>query len=204
MSQAHRLGELAGGYHTVFAPGRVAPSGRCEGVAILSRHPIRDHSVESLSQDRPDLLDRFGPRVVLRALVDPPEGPVDVFVTHLSVSRRARARTIHELVAFAARVRVRSPAIVAVLLGDLNAEPEESIVTSLETGGEQDGGAWLDAWKIANGHTRRGGTWPAIAPYRRLDYIFLQPHGGWQVHHCEREPISGSDHLGVVSRLSAT
>src|SRR5947208_2663649 len=90
-SQAHHLGDCAGEYHTVFAPGRVTPSGWCEGVAILSRHPIREHSVTTLTEDRNDVLDRFGPRVVLRALVELPEGPVDVFVTHLSVSHRARA-----------------------------------------------------------------------------------------------------------------
>src|SRR4051812_43847280 len=65
MGQAHQLAGLAGDYHVLFAPGRIAPSGACEGVAILSRHPIREHSVGPLTLDRGDALDRFGPRVVL-------------------------------------------------------------------------------------------------------------------------------------------
>lgn len=168
MSRAHQLGDLLGGHQVVFAPGRITPSGRCEGGAILSRHPIRNHSVASLTLDRSDGLDRFGPRVVLHALLDIPEVPVDVFVTHLSVSRRARGRTIHELLAFS-REPTRWSGRGAILLGDLNAEPDEAIVSILEGGGEVDGDTWLDAWRTANGHERRGRTWPAVAPYRRID-----------------------------------
>jgi endonuclease/exonuclease/phosphatase family metal-dependent hydrolase len=200
-SQAHDLGDLTGGYQVIFAPGRVTPSGRCEGVAILSRHAIREHSVVSLSQDRDDVLDRFGPRVVLRAFIDLSEGPVDVFVTHLSVSRRARARTIHELLDFAARERNQSSSRGALLLGDLNAEPDEPIISALADGGGQDGRAWIDAWTSANGPNEQGGTWPAIAPFRRIDYILVQPAEHWEVHACTRIPRSGSDHLGVVARL---
>lgn len=202
MSQAQLLGEHIGGYQTAFAPGRVGPSGRCEGVAILSRHPIGRHSAESLTPDRSDVLDRFGPRVVLHALVESPEGPVDVFVTHLSISRRARTRTIHELLAFTAREQSRSSARGAILLGDLNAEPDEPTIAALEGGGGQDGKPWIDAWRAANGPGRRGGTWPAFAPYRRIDYIFLRE--GWRVQRCEREPMAGSDHRGIVALISPT
>jgi endonuclease/exonuclease/phosphatase family metal-dependent hydrolase len=201
-SQAHQLGDLAGGYRTVFAPGRVTPSGRCEGVAILSRFPIREHSVAALTLDGSDALDRLGPRVVLHALLDSTEGPVDAFVTHLSVSRRARARTVRELLAFADRESARSCGRGAILLGDLNAEPDEPTSAVLEGDGAPDGNRWGDAWKLANGPRSRGGTWPSVAPYRRIDYIFLRPGEGWRVHRCERGPIAGSDHRGVVARLS--
>jgi endonuclease/exonuclease/phosphatase family metal-dependent hydrolase len=195
-SQAHELAGLVGGYHTVFAPGRVTPSGRCEGVAIMTSHNLRERQVCHLTRDRNAPLDRFGPRVVLRALVETPEGPVDAFVTHLSVSRRARANTVPELIAFA---RDRSPSSRgAVLLGDLTAAPDERVVEMLEIDD------WIDTWKSANLSGVRGGTWPAIAPYRRIDYIFVQPAECWVVHSCQREPPTGSDHLGVLARLSPT
>jgi endonuclease/exonuclease/phosphatase family metal-dependent hydrolase len=197
-SQAHELAELAGGYETIFAPGRVAPSGRCEGVAVLTRHTLRESRVRLLSQDRDDYLDRFGPRVVLRALVESPEGPLDLFVTHLSVSRRARARTVPELLAFVSAERARSTSRGAVLMGDLNAVPDEAVIPAFEHGG------WLDAWKSANVPGAPGGTWPAVAPYRRIDYIFVQPAGAWDLQSCRREPIAGSDHLGVVAQLGAS
>jgi endonuclease/exonuclease/phosphatase family metal-dependent hydrolase len=131
-----------------------------------------------------------------------PEGQVDVFVTHLSVSHRARARTVHELLAFAARERARSSSRGAILLGDLNAQPAEPIIAALKDGSERDGKPWIDAWESAGGPGRRGGTWPAICSYRRIDYIFLQPPEVWKVDLCERESPAGSDHRGVVARLS--
>src|SRR4051812_48367556 len=201
-SQAHQLADRAGGYRVVFAPGRVTPSGRCEGVAILSRHPIVGHSVEALTMDRGDLLDRLGRRVVLHAVVESPAGPIDTFVTHLSVSRRARARTIHELLAFTARACSHTRGRGAILMGDLNAPPGESIVAALEGGDDRGGGAWRDAWKLANGPDASGGTYPAPVPYRRIDYILLRPHERWQVLACNRMPAGGSDHLGVVARLA--
>ena len=194
-SQAHELCGLVGGYEATFAPGRVAPSGRCEGVALLSRHSVHDRSTLTLSQDTGDRLDSYGPRVVLRATLDLPGGPVDASVTHLSISRRARMRTVRELLGFLGRERSRSPGLGAVLMGDLNAEPGEETVAALE------GGGWIDAWTAADGPRSRGGTWPAIAPSRRIDYIFLRPTGAWRVTGCRREPISGSDHRGVVACL---
>ena len=187
-SQAHQLADRVGGYRVVFAPGRVTPSGRCEGVAILSGHPILESETHLLTHDRDDRLERFGRRVVLRALVETPGGPLDLFVTHLSVSRRARARTVHELLAFTSRER-------AILVGDLNAEPDEPTIGVLRDGG------WLDAWSASHDPGARGGTWPAVGPRRRIDYILARPAGAWVVHSCERVPPSGSDHLGVLARL---
>ncbi len=199
-SQAHELARLATGYDVIFSPGRVAAAGRSEGVAILSRHPVLDWEATHLTREADDRRDRFGPRVMLRALVGTPEGRVDAFVTHLSLSRSARLRTVPELLDFASRGRARSASRGAVLMGDLNAEPDEPAIALLEGGGEPSAGGWLDAWASANGADARGGTWPAIAPYRRIDYIFSQPADGWAVHACRRA-MTASDHLGLVARL---
>lgn len=197
-SQAHELAALVGGYHVDFAPGRVDPSGACEGVALLCRVGIRERAVASLTLDRGDLLDRAGQRVVLCATLDLPGGVVDVLVTHLSLSHRARVRTVRELMAFAEAQRARSGGAGAVLVGDLNAAPGEPAIHALEGPLH---GAWRDAWKHAHGARARGGTWPAVAPVRRIDYVFLQPPGAWKVLACEREPAGASDHRGLVARL---
>jgi endonuclease/exonuclease/phosphatase family metal-dependent hydrolase len=198
-SQAHELAHLIEGYEVIFTPGRIGPSGRSEGVAILSRYPVLDREASPLTQDPRDARDRFGPRVVLRALVETPAGLVDAFVTHLSLSRRARTRNVPELLAFATRSRTRSSSRGAVLMGDLNAEPDEPSIGVLESGGGHSG--WLDAWTAANGAGARGATWPAIAPYRRIDFVFAQPGEGWVIDACWRGEMTGSDHLGVVARL---
>src|SRR5262249_23602586 len=119
-----------------FAPGRTGRRGEAEGVAILSRHPIVATERIALSSDRRDPWDRFGPRVALWAVVDLPRGPLALVVTHLSISRRARTRTVPELLHFLGRL----PARCSILIGDLTADPGEPSLEALRSSG------WRDAW----------------------------------------------------------
>ncbi len=200
LGQAGELARLAGGYRAWFAPGRVAAGGECEGVALLCREDIEvlDHSLEALTLDREDPFERDSQRVVLRAAIRHAGAVIDVLVTHLSLSKRARARTVRELVRFAAREREKSGSLGAVLMGDFNALPSEEAVCYLQASAGD--GCWLDAWTQAH-PGKAGGTWPAGLPLRRIDYVFVQPAEGWTVTRCERAPFSGSDHHGVVAWL---
>jgi endonuclease/exonuclease/phosphatase family metal-dependent hydrolase len=198
--QAGELAALAGGYRAWFAPGRVAASGACEGVALLCREDVEviDHSVEALTLDRDDPLEGHSQRVVLRAAIRRGPAVLDVLVTHLSLSRSARLRTVRELLAFAARERRRSGSAGAVLMGDLNALPGEEAIRHLQ--GDAPDAGWLDAWSHL--HPRApGGTWPAGLPLRRIDYVFAQPKDRWTVVRCDRMPYAGSDHLGIAAEL---
>ncbi|WP_437676280.1 endonuclease/exonuclease/phosphatase family protein [Sorangium sp. So ce131] len=200
LGQAGELARLAGGYRAWFAPGRVAAGGECEGVALLCREDIEviDHSLEALTLDRDDPFERDSQRVVLRAAIRQAGAVVDVLVTHLSLSRRARARTVRELVSFAARERQKSGSVGAVMMGDFNALPSEEAVCFLRASAGD--ARWVDAWM----HThpgKTGGTWPAGLPLRRIDYVFVQPGDGWTIARCERAPFSGSDHHGVAAWL---
>jgi endonuclease/exonuclease/phosphatase family metal-dependent hydrolase len=197
-SQANEIARLAPGYRVWFAPGRVTASGACEGVALLVREDIevREHSVEALTLDRNDPFEGEHQRIVLRAAILWHDVPVDVLVTHLSLSPGARTRTIRELVAFAERERYKSGSVGAVLMGDFNATPREPAIASL-CHGER---GWLDTWRHVHGDAP-GGTWPAGLPIRRIDYVFVQPADHWIVTRCDRVPFSGSDHLGVMAWL---
>lgn len=198
-SQAHELADALARrglrYHVDFAPGRVWEDGRCEGVAILCREGIRERSVASLSLDLDDRWERQSQRVVLCAMLDLPVGPVDVFATHLSLSRAARARTMNEVLAFTRRERGRSKSRAAILLGDLNASANEEAIVNLRR-------EWTDLASLRGG---RGSidlpTWPALCPLRRLDYAFVQPANAFRVVAWRRH-LSGSDHLGVSARLA--
>lgn len=201
-SQAHELADEIGGYETVFAPGRVEAGGACEGVALLCRLDVTEHAVEALTLDRDDPWEGDSQRIVLAATLDTSIGPVDVLVTHLSLSERARRRTVLELADFAARHERRSASIGAVLIGDFNALPAESAMRAVTEPGAP-GGPWIDAWSAAHGARPRGGTWPAILPLRRIDYVLARPHARWRVEQCDRLPFSGSDHLGLYARLRA-
>lgn len=198
-SQAHEIAALLGGrYEVHFAPARVHHRGTCEGVAILCARAVHERAVESLSFDPNDRLEGGNLRVVLCSRIEHDGDRVDVFVTHLSLSAQARARTLGELGAFVRAERARSRSYGAVLLGDFNAPPYEPAIVALERATD---GAWIDAWKTAHGPFSRGGTWPVFLPLRRIDYIFCQPAPRWIVDACERVPFAGSDHFGVLARL---
>lgn len=181
------------GYRVFFAAGRKYGEAS-EGIALLVHCDAQAHEPCALTLDPSDRFEGQNQRMVLAVTIERPEGPIDVFVTHLSLSRRARTRTAAELVAFVERVHNDSHSVASVLCGDLNADPREPAVELLEQ-------QWTDAWRAARGGAR-GGTWPAMLPFRRLDYVFTR--GAIAVAGCKRVPYSGSDHLGVLARLQVT
>jgi endonuclease/exonuclease/phosphatase family metal-dependent hydrolase len=193
-SQAHDLARQTGGYRAFFWPGQVAKDGRCEGNALLCRGDIAVLGSRSvwLSLDANDALDRVARRVIAQTTVRVAGVTFDVFVTHLPVSKRARARTIHEVLAFAEEGRRASGSAGAVLMGDLNASPREAPIRALSE-------SWTDTWRAA--HPReRGGTWPSLSPVIRLDYIFAQLGDEWSIGSCERS-FTGSDHAGLRASI---
>jgi endonuclease/exonuclease/phosphatase family metal-dependent hydrolase len=190
-SQAHEIAERVGGYTVHFAPARTYED-RAEGLALLVRHDANVHDPLALTLDPSDRFEGRNQRMVLAATIDHPEGPVDVFVTHLSLSRHARTRTAAELLTFVRELHERTGSIAAVVGGDLNADPTEEAVEVLEA-------QLTDAWRAAHG-TDRGGTWPAIFPFRRIDYVFVRGDAA-SVESCRRVPYSGSDHLGLMARI---
>src|SRR5262249_24440351 len=111
------------------SPGRTKAKGGAEGVALLVRDDVEvlDHEVLALSLDARDPLEGKNQRVVLRARVRRGSAEGEVMVTHLSLSKEARARTLPEVVAFAGR----RPG-GAVLVGDFNATPDEGSLGALE------------------------------------------------------------------------
>lgn len=198
-SQAHQLARRTGGYRALFWPGQIAADGRCEGNALLCRDDIAVQGSSStwLSLDEEDPLDWVARRVIARTTVRIAGTVADVFVTHLPISRKARARVVAEVVAFAAEARRLSGSAGAVLVGDLNAAPSEAPIRALSAG-------WTDAWHHT--HPARalgtlGGTWPSVSPFIRIDYIFAQLGEGWSLTSCERAPFVGSDHRGLLAEI---
>jgi endonuclease/exonuclease/phosphatase family metal-dependent hydrolase len=195
-SQAHGLARRAGGYRASFWPGEIAEGGACEGVALLCRDDVEvlGQAVIRLSLDRDDPLDRVTQRVLARTSIRFAGEVVDVLVAHLSISKRARARTVAEVLAFAAEGRVASGSRGALLMGDLNASPKEAPIQDLSK-------AWTDAWATTH-PGEAGGTWPVIAPIVRIDYVFAQLGEGWAIEDCKRLPFAGCDHRGLMAVVS--
>ena len=140
------------------------------GVAVLSRFPVERDTVVSLPVDPPQ--ERAGgshePRGVLHVELRAPGGRLHVLDTHLDPSADDRWRRQE-----AARVGLLAASIAAgtprVLLGgDFNATPESApigLVTAVPL---------RDGWRVCAG-AGDGSSYPAAAPVKRIDYLFLPP-----------------------------
>jgi endonuclease/exonuclease/phosphatase family metal-dependent hydrolase len=203
------------GYHHVY-DARLDLDGVRFGNAVLSRWPIIGHDAVQLPA--PDARQEL--RMVVRADIDGPRGPVQLFTTHLnwrfdeSHVRQDQVRAIAEFIA-AAPPR----SYPAILCGDFNADPgsdEIRMLTGLAAS-PVDKMVFHDAWLVA-GDGSAGATWSNENPYarldlepdRRIDYILAGwPKAGGAGHVVEcrlegRDPVDGvhpSDHLAVVAEL---
>lgn len=207
------------GFHVVGAH-RLVIDGVGFGNAVVSRWPI----TESAVLDLPGFDGHDEQRVVVRATVEGPDGPLQVFSTHLdwrydrSATRQAQVRVLCEFVA-GSRPR-SSPPIVG---GDFNAEPGSDEIRMLtgEAAVPVPGLVFFDTHRtagVAGAGVGGGHTWSNRNPYaaqeyepdRRIDYVFV----GWRRDDgtgsavssrvvCD-EPIDGvwpSDHFGVLAEL---
>lgn len=189
------------------------------GNAVVSRWPITGGDV--LPLPAPPDADEL--RTCLRADIDSPFGPVQVFATHLnwrydhSAIRQDQVRAICEFVA-SSPARTYPP----VLCGDMNAGPDSDEIRML-TGRAAVPVPRLvfhDAWEVAGRAGDPGVTWSNRNPYaaldlepdRRIDYVFVGwPKDGGRGHVVDcrvvgRDPVGGvhpSDHFGVLATLRA-
>ncbi|MFC8098974.1 endonuclease/exonuclease/phosphatase family protein [Streptomyces sp. NPDC057363] len=162
------------------------------GVAVLSRFPIRsetNHEITRLStQDEnpvPAPAPGFG-EVTLKV-----RGvPVQVFVTHLDYRSdpAVRVAQVADTRRIMARERADLPGARQVLLGDFNAEPAAPELRPLWAG-------------LRDAGTGTGGTYPAPAPVKRIDYVAVGK--GVRVHDASvPEEAVASDHRPVVADVS--
>jgi endonuclease/exonuclease/phosphatase family metal-dependent hydrolase len=202
------------GYSRAYARARDA---RWYGNAALSRWPIARTHVFELPRGGTD--ER---RTLLYAGIDSPFGRIPFFVTHLNWKfdeghvREAQVREI----ALRVESLAHPDALPAILVGDLNAEPDADEIrflrglTSLASGRRV---YFQDAFAVA-GDGSPGFTYarrnpfasPLREPDRRIDYVFVR--GRDERFRCEPvealvcfdQPVDGtfpSDHFGVIATL---
>ncbi len=207
------------GYHVAY--GR-AHDERWFGNAVLSRWPIaRTHVYE---------LPRVGTderRTLLFAEIASPFGSIPFFVTHLNwkfdeghVRAAQMLEIVHRIEALTGdKGGDRGMAFPALLVGDMNAEPDSDEIRYLRGLTSLDGARrvyFQDAFAFAgegSGITyarRNPFAAPLREPDRRIDYVFTR---GRDEHHrgepieasvCFDQPVAGtfpSDHFGVIATL---
>ena len=147
------------GMHGVFGKS-LDYQGGLYGIAILSRWPLTNEEVVPLRIDPPQ--PRAGgslePRI---ALVAETRG-ITVANTHFDASRDDtwRRQEVQELLRSASRRKVDFAG------GDFNAEPASAIYSAMT------GASFRDAWTLCG--SGPGRTFPAHAPVKRIDYLFLK------------------------------
>ena len=210
------------GYHHAYGA-RLEIDGVRFGNAVLSRWPITDHEVLPLPAD--STVEEL--RTCVRADIDGPRGPLQVFSTHLnwrfdqSATRQEQVRALCHFVV-ASRPSAGRP-FPPVLCGDFNADPDSDEIRLLNgrAATPEDRLVFHDAWEVAgqaSSSSATGATWTNDNPYarldlepdRRIDYIFAGwPKGGGAGHvtSCRvegLEPVGDvvpSDHLAVLAEL---
>ncbi len=165
-----------------------------EGVAILSRYPLRSPRAEQL---RPSPVP-WVRRMALGAEIDTPSGGLSAFSVHLGLLPRQNAAQLSHLLGWIASA---ARGLAAVIGGDFNAHETTPQMRRARL-------AWLDVFRHLHPHadgTTHELRWPwGGAPRRRrLDYVFL--HAGnprWAVLEARViENVGASDHRAVLTRL---
>ncbi|HUG40440.1 MAG TPA: endonuclease/exonuclease/phosphatase family protein [Longimicrobiales bacterium] len=134
----------------------------------------------------------YEPRGALRVVVDAPGGVVGIVNTHLDPSRSDayRRQEVEAVRRIAADLRARHPR--TIVGGDFNAEPGSATIGSMLADG------WRDAWSECGAGD--GGTYPADAPIKRIDYVLLAP--GFGCADARVVPTTTSDHRPVLVTLT--
>jgi endonuclease/exonuclease/phosphatase family metal-dependent hydrolase len=213
------VAQRAGMYFAFGAtqPAEPTPSHAPYGNAILSRWPIIAHAAHHLA---PAVA--YGKRGLFEARLLLPSGrPLTVYVTHLDHrSEEIRVAQWAAADTWLARDRGR----FHLVLGDFNALAETDYteagavdrlrafqaergwpVPAFELIGRVVKSGYVDAFRAAGGTPAGGATWPAEAPERRIDYIFVPAAAAGGLRSCA--PVSdarlsaASDHLPVVAEF---
>jgi endonuclease/exonuclease/phosphatase family metal-dependent hydrolase len=236
-NQSHEIAEALGFEGCVFAanlehrgawlgqdPPDAADVVTHAGNAVITRWPIARREVRVLPRHAGDAHDDEGEeRICLVAEIDGPRGPIQLYCTHLSWRddhSAVRQAQVAEICAFVREQRPRS--FPAVLVGDLNSDPESDEIRMLtgRAAAPVPGVMWRDVWEWTGAVARgdMGYTWSndnafaaaSLDVPRRIDFAMVAaPKAGGCGHPVSARVIGneaidgiwGSDHFGIAVEL---
>jgi endonuclease/exonuclease/phosphatase family metal-dependent hydrolase len=164
VDQVAVLAQLTG-YHGAFGRTLYYQGGEY-GIAVLSRWPVTADTLYSLpvAPPQPRAAGSYEPRGALHAVIEAPNGGIQLLNTHLDASPADHYR-LQEVDTLTRLVNQLAAQGSVLLGGDLNATPESVVLHRITEG------RWRDAWKFCGQGT--GFTYPAQAPVKRIDYLVL-------------------------------
>ena len=157
------------------------------GVAVLSRFPVlhtENHEITRLSTQDPNPVPRPTPGFA-EAVVLVRGAPVHVYSTHLDYRPDPAVREMQVADTLRIMSDDRGP---QVLLGDFNAPHEAPELAPL--------------WTVLTDATPDGGTYPAAAPTKRIDFVTVSD--GVHVRSATVPATLASDHRPVYAELSVS
>lgn len=173
-----------------------------EGVAVLSRFPIRDSESRWVSESRLRT-DPMGSRKVLRARIDlPGAGAIDVYTAHLSWANAGLGTQLESLNRWIAESE--SGARAVIVAGDFNDPPEGIGAAAMTSAGF--GEALTDGrpGELAEPAAARA---PTTTWGTHIDYIYFRNRAPMLevtqariVFNGETEPVV-SDHFGILAKF---
>lgn len=220
-SQAREIAEGTD-YSIAYGAAQDLGQGLDFGNAVLSKYPIVEQQVFRLPGE-----ESGETRSLLYALVDAPQAPLPVYVTHFNWKLHHGSIRVRQMKFVVDTILEHSPIrgghakLPPVLMGDFNAEPESDEIRFLRGLATLDGRSvyFSDAW-IAGGDGTPGYTFDrrnqfaglAHEPPRRIDYIFVRgPDRRWRgeplstrlAFDREEDGVWPSDHFGLVCDIAA-
>ncbi|MBQ3668934.1 MAG: endonuclease/exonuclease/phosphatase family protein [Clostridia bacterium] len=99
------------------------------GVALLSKYPISDFTVHPVPDVPMEQREEgyYESRVIYRARVETPEGPLAVYGTHFGLMKGERENAVKLL-----KDLISKETLPLVFMGDLNMEPNDALIVEIE------------------------------------------------------------------------
>jgi endonuclease/exonuclease/phosphatase family metal-dependent hydrolase len=193
-NQVRQLAELLPAYpHHVYQVAKTDPSGKAEGMGLLSRIPVGEVQHFKLSRQT-GIEDPFD-RILLKARFDLTSGPFYLFNAHFSWVEAQALDNVTE-----AFRHIQAITGNTLLVGDLNSAPESAPMQQFREQG------WVDAWELLH-PGEEGFTFESNHLFTRIDYAWAQAGLKEKIHSVqlsklEQSPdVRLSDHLGLVVSL---
>jgi endonuclease/exonuclease/phosphatase family metal-dependent hydrolase len=179
MGEPDHVGPLGEDWpHHAYGRARTRRGGLHHGNLLLSRLPIRGWTSHDLSNHP------LEPRAALHAVLDWQGRELHVVAVHLDLTGLGRHRQATRLLDLVGHLRP------LILLGDSNDWSGELDRRLRRLG-------FAEAHRHCHGRLAR--TFPAATPFLPLDRIYLH---GLAAREARRLDLPGSDHLGLVARIS--
>jgi endonuclease/exonuclease/phosphatase family metal-dependent hydrolase len=194
-SMAKEMGKHYG-MNYMFKAADPIKGGLMEGLAVVSRYPIRDMDIIQLQHYNLHFKNRD--RIAMAVTLDAPTGPIRVINVHLDGRVNKKQRLDQLAPVLEAADKTKLPILLA---GDFNTEHILWVGHTVPILNGQNQATPLETLVTSHGFTTPFGaeaTFPLL--HQKLDWIFLK---GLKATHSGVTPIAFSDHHAIWVRLAA-